>query len=198
MKKAIIKDTTGEYIAVYIINGAAYAMNVTGTGANVGDVWDETGAGWAEITTTEAEAIIDSGEIIADSEQPTTAEILSTAADIINGFSARSAWSKGVIDYALELLDNLAELTPEDLKDCDIVCLALLNGASGWQQYSYGGSSLIYDCDIAERLCTPSELKRCRGGERNPSSRENWLDVQARALRQASYRVESAVKEVLA
>lgn len=69
MRKAIIKDTTGEYIAVYIINGAAFAMNVTGTGANVGDVWDETGAGWAEITTTEAEAIINSGEIIADSEQ---------------------------------------------------------------------------------------------------------------------------------
>lgn len=198
MKKAIIKDTTGEYIAVYIINGAAFAMNVTGTGANVGDVWDETGAGWAEITTTEAEAIINSGEIIADSEQPTTADILRKAADIIEARKDRSAWDRGVNDYALELLDNLAELAPEDLKDRATVRFALLNGASGWQQYSYGGSSLIYDCDIAERLCTPSELKRCKGGDRNPNSRENWLDIQARALYRAGYRVESAVKDVLA
>lgn len=198
MKKAIIKDTTGEYIAVYIINGAAFAMNVTGTGANVGDVWDETGAGWAEITTAEAEAIINSGEIIADSEQPTTAEILSTAADIINGFSARSAWSKGVNDYALELLDSLADLTPDNLATPEAVRRALLNGADTWERYSYGGCALIYDCDIAERLCTPSELRRCRGGERNPNSRENWLDVQARALYQAGLCVETAIKEVIA
>ena len=198
MKKAIIKDTTGEYIAVYIINGAAYAMNVTGTGVNVGDVWDETGAGWAKITTTEAEAIIDSGETIADSEQPTTADILRKAADIIEARKGRSAWDKGVNAYALDLLDNLAELAPDDLSDRAIISAALLNGASNWQQYSYGGGALIYDSDIAEQLCTPSELKRCRNGERNPNSRESWLDVQARALHQAGLRVEAAIKEVRA
>ena len=62
----------------------------------------------------------------------------------------------------------------------------LLNGASDWSQYSWGGCSLIYDGDIAERLCTPSELKKTRNGERRPNSREDWLDVQARALYQAS------------
>ena len=37
---------------------------------------------------------------------------------------------------------------------------ALLNGAERWQEYSDGGCSLIYDGDIAARVCTPSEYKR--------------------------------------
>ena len=37
---------------------------------------------------------------------------------------------------------------------------ALLNGAVSWQEYSDGGCSLIYDGDIAARVCTPSEYKR--------------------------------------
>lgn len=65
----------------------------------------------------------------------------------------------------------------------------MLNGARDWSEYSYGGCSLIYDGDIAERLCTPGELKRTRHGERRPNSREGWLDVQARALSQACSRV---------
>ena len=112
-------------------------------------------------------------EQAAEQEQDTTAEILAHAADIIDGFPARSTWSKGVKDYALELLDNLAELAPDNLADPEAVRRALLNGADTWERYSYGGCSLIYDCDIAERLCTPSELKRCKGGDRNPNSREN-------------------------
>ncbi len=96
----------------------------------------------------------------------------------------RSAWSKGVTLYALELLDNIRDLTA-----VDNMCLmrkAMLNGASDWKEYSWGGCSLIYDTDIAERLCTPSELKRTRGGARRPNSCEEWLDVQARALYQAA------------
>ena len=130
------------------------------------------------------------------SVQDITADIIRKAADIIEARKDRSAWDKGVNAYAVELLDNLADLAPDDLSDRAIIRAALLNGASDWQQYSYGGCALIYDCDIAERLCTPSELKRCRGGEWNLSSRENWLDVQARALRQAGFRVEAAIKEV--
>ena len=38
----------------------------------------------------------------------------------------------------------------------------LLNGASDWNQYSWGGCSLIYNSDIAERVCSPSKLKRQR------------------------------------
>ena len=65
----------------------------------------------------------------------------------------------------------------------------MLNGAQDWNKYSWGGSSLIYDGDIAERLCTPSELKKTRNGERRPNGREEWLDTQARALHQAAKRV---------
>ena len=71
---------------------------------------------------------------------------------------------------------------------------ALLNGAKDWSQYSWGGCSLIYDPDIASRLCCPSELKKTRNGERRPNSREEWLDVQARALYQAANRVYRYLK----
>lgn len=95
----------------------------------------------------------------------------------------RSAWDKGVTLYALELLDNIRDLNEvETRKELET---ALLNGARNWSEYSWGGCSLIYDGDIAARLCSPSELKRCRGGEWRPNRREEWLDVQARALYQA-------------
>ena len=104
----------------------------------------------------------------------------------------RSAWDRGVTEYALELLDNIeaesldapVSITKEDL----------LNGAQDWSQYSYGGSALIYDCDIAERLCSPSELKRCRGGDWRPNRNEEWLDVQARALNQAARRILAVIR----
>lgn len=90
-----------------------------------------------------------------------------------------SAWAKGVKLYAEELQEFLRAENVEATKE------NLLNGASNWADYSYSGCSLIYDTDIAERLCTPSELKRKRGGKLPPNSRETWLDVQARALYQA-------------
>ena len=104
----------------------------------------------------------------------------------------RSAWNKGVTLYAFELLEELEERAkyegrnPEPGKECREW---MLNGAQDWNQYSWGGSSLIYDGDIAERLCCPSELKKTRNGERRPNSREEWLDTQARALFQAASRV---------
>jgi hypothetical protein len=104
---------------------------------------------------------------------------------------ARSAWDKAVNEYALELLEELEEkhgadheffASPADKKE-------LLNGAGTWSQYSWGGCSLIYDADIAKRTCTPSELKKTKNGERRPNASEEWLDVQARALEQASRRI---------
>jgi len=95
----------------------------------------------------------------------------------------QSAWSKGVELYAAELREFLAENNLPATKE------NLLNGAKDWSQYSYGGSALIYDADIAERLCSPSELKKKKGGDLPPNSRESWLDVQARALSQAARRV---------
>ena len=107
----------------------------------------------------------------------------------------RSAWNKGVNEYALELVEQLGERIRNgyfdelDLSDSKKVRAALLNGAENWSQYSWGGCSLIYDGDISERLCCPSELKKTRNGERRPNSREEWLDVQARALFQAANRI---------
>lgn len=107
----------------------------------------------------------------------------------------RSAWDKGVTQYALEMVEQLGEqinggyFEELDLTESKKVRAALLNGAADWSQYSWGGCSLIYDSDIAERLCSPSELKKTRNGERRPNSREEWLDTQARALFQAANRV---------
>lgn len=104
----------------------------------------------------------------------------------------RSAWNKGVTVYALEMVEEAYEAGYEELtpKDCESV---LLNGARSWREYSYGACSLIFDDDIAKRLCTPSELKRTRNGERRPNSREEWLDTQARALFQACNRVKKTI-----
>ena len=103
-----------------------------------------------------------------------------------------SAWKRGVKEYTDELLDNLEERAqsyerlPRNEKELEEW---LLNGAMSWDEYSYGGCSLIYNGDIAEKLCTPSELKKKDGGRRAPNSRESWLDVQARALYQAWGRI---------
>lgn len=109
-----------------------------------------------------------------------------TAKQYIETHKARSAWDRGVKQYALEMLESL---------DGDYSASKLLNGAENWSAYSYGGSALIYDSDIAERLCNPSELKLKDGGRLQPSTRETWLDCQARALVQAARLVGRAFKK---
>ena len=110
----------------------------------------------------------------------------------IESTPARTAWRKGVRSYALEMVCN-AEGPPlagvADLKK------ELLNGAANWREYSYGGCALIYDADIAERLCSPSEYRKTRQGERAPNSRETWLDCQARACGQAATMIATVAKE---
>lgn len=102
---------------------------------------------------------------------------------------ARSAWDRGVQAYAVDLVEDLVndsyvpDVLPAAWED---VRARLLNGAADWKMYSYGGCALVYDGDIAERLSTPSELRRNRGGRYNPNRFESWLDVQARALFLAS------------
>ena len=107
---------------------------------------------------------------------------------LVAEFPNRSVWKKGVKEYADELLNNLEEKSqlngrlPKDEKELKEW---LLNGARNWAEYSRGGKALVYDCQIAERLCTPSELKRTDGGMLTPNRTESWLDVQTRALYQA-------------
>lgn len=122
----------------------------------------------------------------------------------LNEERTRSAWGRGVKEYAAELINELDEairggwFDPADIGAPLMLKKQLLNGASDWHQYSWGGCSLIYNKDIAKRLCTPSELKRTRNGERKPNAREDWLDVQARALYQASALVQRIARECLA
>ena len=103
----------------------------------------------------------------------------------------RSAWGRGVIEYARELVaDRSREEWPESPDELE---RALLNGADDWSAFSWGGCSLICNEDVAERLCSPSELKRTNGGRWRPNHREEWLDTQARALFQACCLIKHAL-----
>lgn len=110
--------------------------------------------------------------------------------DALNNQRTRSAWERGVVAYAESMLDELEpteELWPRTVEK------VLLNGAPSWHDYSWGGCALIYDADIAERLCNPSELKRSDNGRLRPNAREEWLDTQARACFQAAQLVKRIV-----
>lgn len=97
-----------------------------------------------------------------------------------------SKWEQGVNDYADWLKSDFKENYGREKMTEE----KLLNGAKDWKEYSWSGNALIYDDDIAEKLATPSELKRARGKSGHVGSwankKEQWLDVQARALYQAS------------
>lgn len=112
---------------------------------------------------------------------------MNTLEDAIIATPARSAWARGVKAYALDLIEDIqtGEAVTEKM---------LLNGARDWRQYSEGGCPLVYDSAIAERLCSPSEYKRTREGQRAPNARETWIDVQARALYQAAQLVLRAAR----
>ena len=103
-----------------------------------------------------------------------------------------SAWKRGVKEYADELLDNLEERAqinkrlPKDEKELKEW---MLNGAMDCKDYSYTYCSLKYDSQIAERLCTPSELKKKEGGRLAPNKKDTWLDVQTKALIDAYCRI---------
>lgn len=107
----------------------------------------------------------------------------------IAALPVRSAWGRGVKAYAADLLNELPEhmkYDPDALDNETMLEKAMLNGADDWTQYSSGGCAFICDSDIAERLCSPSELRRKDGGRLAPNGRETWIDVQARALYSAA------------
>lgn len=112
-----------------------------------------------------------------------------------------SAWGRGVKKYALDILDDLKQIADHEGEPLQLDGASFeqfenvaLNGAENWQEFSHGGSALIYDGDIAKRLCTKTELKKTNDGEKQPNSRETWLDVQARALYQAAHLVYKAMR----
>lgn len=191
------------------VNGAPKNEELRAVGIYGVDSWihsahiDNLANAWRryerENPPTEPEQEEPTEEEKAEAEKSELLELLTASRERIEREPQRSAWNKGVNLYAFELLNTLEELAEggylhaEDLANWKTRKKAMLNGAQNWEEFSWGGCSLIYDPDIAERLCTPSELKKTRNGERRPNSREEWLDTQARALFQASARVSAAI-----
>lgn len=112
-----------------------------------------------------------------------------------------SAWGRGVKKYALDILDDLKQIADYEGEPLQLDGASFeqfesvaLNGAENWQEFSRGGLALIYGGDIAKRLSTKTELKKTNDGEKQPNSRETWLDVQARALYQAARLVYKAMR----
>ena len=104
----------------------------------------------------------------------------------LKAVKCRSAWSKGVKEYAYMLLDHIFSYRDyKSITNCKSLHEELLNGAENWYWFSWGGCALIYNQDIAKTLCSPSELKKCKNGMLRPNKQEQWLDVQTRALIQA-------------
>jgi len=117
----------------------------------------------------------------------------------LNTVKTRSAWDRGVLGYALEIVDEHGE---GDIQSVDDVLNYArdkhesLYSVAKWQ--SEGGCFEIYNEDIAERLCTPSEFKRAHykdgSMKQMANARESWLDVQTRAVFQAYNRIQAALR----
>lgn len=136
-------------------------------------------------------------------QENTAEEIIERITAKIEQVKARSAWERGVRDYALDLVKDLHDNmlcgwhTSNDFSNRQLMEKAMLNGAKSWSQYSKGGCSLCYDGQIAERLCAPWELRKTDNGRKAPNPRESWLDVQSCALSQAARLVlDAAFSEI--
>lgn len=111
----------------------------------------------------------------------------------VESLKFRSKWQRAVQEDAVWLLEEMMDIHEDEVTagvmsfgSIEGVERVLRMGADTWKDFSEGGGALIYDGDIAQHYCTPSELKKVRGGEKEPNSRESWLDVQARAFWQAN------------
>ena len=113
----------------------------------------------------------------------------------LKAVKCRSAWDKGVKEYAYMLLDDIfLHSDYKSITSFKSLHRELLHGKKNWHQFSCGGYALIYDEDIAETLYSPSELKKCKNGMLRPNKKEQWLDVQARALSQAEDLIKDCVE----
>ena len=114
--------------------------------------------------------------------------------EYVGTLPVRSAWNRAVKAYALELLDSVEveeiENAPQYGNDrtgrTSGLRPVLINGARTWLEYSEGGCSLVYDDEIAERCCSPSQYQRSNEGRKVMLRGRSWLEVQAWALNQAA------------
>lgn len=114
----------------------------------------------------------------------------------------RGKFAKGVKEYALEMLEreyidrtvDVSTLTAGALLNhvgANPIKIGMFHGFGVWgycRDVSWGGNFRIYSNEIAETLCTTSTITRKTrkdGTLARPSKSEDWLDLQARALRAA-------------
>ena len=99
----------------------------------------------------------------------------------------RSAWSRGVNNIAMDIVSEILEEYDgnEEPHFYHVDDFARHFYGVSLREAVDGGCFLCYDYDIAKNFCTPSELNRVKNGERNPNSRETWLDVLYRGVYQA-------------
>lgn len=115
--------------------------------------------------------------------RPHMLDITATRELIKSGNRPRSAWDRGVAQYVEDFLLWLEDYQTDErpVERLEQLLPVLLNGARDWRQYSEGGSALVYDEDIAERLCAPAQLRDFQAGVPR-MLRRNWLELQTRAL----------------
>lgn len=110
----------------------------------------------------------------------------------------RGTYQKALYSYALDLCDNIADnyiTTAEELEHLENITNLkerALNGASDWNQYSWGGCSLCYNYDILSRLFCKSIAKKYENADTVRG--RHLLDWQAFALSKAFCKIHFLIK----
>lgn len=110
----------------------------------------------------------------------------------------RGTYQKAVYLYAFELVDNIADnyiTTADELEHLENITNLkdrALNGATNWNQYSWGGCSLCYNFDILSRLFCKSIVKKYENADSVKG--RHLLDWQASALSRAFCKINFIIK----
>lgn len=110
----------------------------------------------------------------------------------LNAAPRRTAWERGVLQYASDLFGAYVDsrgITDLDVRIGKIEEADLLRGAESWQQYK----ALIWDRDICLRLGTKYQIQKTERGQKQPSRGGTWKELQAKALGEAAQIVITAV-----
>lgn len=111
---------------------------------------------------------------------------------------ARGTYQKAIYQYAFELVDNIADnyiTTAEELEHLESIANLkerALNGATNWNQYSWGGCSLCYNFDILNRLFCKFIAKKYENADSVRG--RHLLDYQASALARAFCKINFIIK----
>lgn len=98
----------------------------------------------------------------------------------------------GLTDKGVDVMRAYCEDFLDFLEECDdvddVTMTLLLNGADDWYQYSWGGCSLVYTYDLAERLLTADEFEQWKNDEFLQEKQDGtyFLNLQAGVLQYAS------------